>query len=153
LRAVELAGSGRDIVLLCGRYEGVDERIHQTRVDEEISLGDFVLTGGELAALAVVDSIVRLLPGVLGNEASAPDDSFTTGLLEAPHYTRPEVFEGLRVPPVLLSGNHGAIAAWRLEEARRLTGERRPDLLAVWEALHPPPTPKRRRRARKRNTP
>ncbi len=134
------------IVILCGRYEGLDQRIIDTRVDEEISLGDFVLTGGEIAALAIVDSVIRLLPGVLGNESSAANDSFTTGLLEAPHYTRPEVFEGLSVPDVLLSGNHAAVDHWRLQEALRITQERRPDLCEKWLARNPPPVAGRRRK-------
>ncbi len=144
--AERIAALGRDVVILCGRYEGIDQRIVETRIDEEISLGDFVLTGGEIAALAIVDSAIRLLPGVLGNEASAPNDSFTTGLLEAPHYTRPEEFEGLRVPDVLLSGDHGAVDRWRLQESLRITQERRPDLCEKWLALNPPPEAKRRRR-------
>lgn len=145
-RAEELAAGRRDVVILCGRYEGVDERVLRTRVDEEVSLGDFVMTGGEIAALAIVDSVLRLLPGALGNEASAANDSFSQGLLEGPHYTRPEVFEGIRVPDVLLSGNHAAIAKWRHDEALRMTLARRPELHAEWLEKNPPPVPKRRRR-------
>ena len=117
------------LIIICGRYEGVDERIRELFVDEEISLGDFVLTGGEIAALAIVDAVARLVPGVLGNQASAADDSFTDGLLEHPHYTRPEEFRALRVPEVLLSGNHAEIARWRRREALRATLRNRPELL------------------------
>jgi tRNA (guanine37-N1)-methyltransferase len=117
------------LLLVCGRYEGVDERVAAS-VDEELSIGDFVLSGGEVAALVVIDAVARLLPGALGNEASPEDDSFATGLLEHPQYTRPERFEGAGVPPVLLSGDHGAIAVWRRQEALRLTLLRRPDMLA-----------------------
>jgi tRNA (guanine37-N1)-methyltransferase len=119
------------LLFLCGRYEGIDERVAQTVVDEEISIGDYVVSGGELPALVVLDAVVRLLPGVLGNEASPVDDSFATGLLEGPQYTRPAEFRGARVPDVLLSGDHGAIARWRREQALRTTFERRPDLLAT----------------------
>jgi tRNA (guanine37-N1)-methyltransferase len=116
------------LLFVCGRYEGVDERVAAV-VDEELSIGDYVLSGGELAALVVLDAVVRLLPGVLGNEASPADDSFATGLLEGPQYTRPPVFRDARVPDVLLSGDHAAIARWRREQALRTTFERRPDLL------------------------
>ncbi len=121
------------LVLLAGRYEGVDERIVERDVDEEWSLGDFVLSGGEIAAMAVIDSIVRLLPGALGDAGSAAADSFSTGLLDHPHYTRPEVIDGQRVPAVLLSGNHREIERWRREAALARTADRRPDLLAVAE--------------------
>ena len=116
------------LILLCGRYEGYDERI-RSLVDEEISLGDFVLTGGELAAAVVVDATARLIPGVLGAAGSAQTDSFSDGLLEYPQYTRPAEFEGMRVPDVLVSGNHQAIATWRRHEQLRRTLERRPELL------------------------
>ncbi len=116
------------LLFVCGRYEGVDERV-TAFVDEELSIGDYVLSGGELAALVVLDAVVRLLPGVLGNEASPVDDSFATGLLEGPQYTRPATFRDARVPDVLLSGDHGAIARWRREQALRTTLARRPDLL------------------------
>ena len=119
----------RALLLVCGRYEGVDERV-SAYVDEELSIGDYVLTGGELAALVVIDAVVRLLPGALGNEASPADDSYTTGLLEHPQYTRPEVFRDVPVPAVLLGGDHAAIARWRRQEALRTTLARRPDLLA-----------------------
>ena len=117
------------LIFVCGRYEGFDERV-RSLVDEELSLGDFILTGGEPAALAMIDAIARLLPGVLGAAGSAAHDSFSDGLLEYPQYTRPVEFEGLRVPDVLLSGNHQAIAAWRRREQLRRTLQRRPDLLA-----------------------
>ena len=119
----------RRIVLLCGHYEAIDERVRESLVDEELSIGDFVLTGGELAALVVIDAAVRLVPGVLGDEESAYRDSFGDGLLDHPHYTRPAEFRGLRVPEVLLSGNHDAIWRWRRREALRSTLRKRPDLL------------------------
>jgi tRNA (guanine37-N1)-methyltransferase len=116
------------LALICGRYEGIDERV-RSLVDREISIGDYVLTGGELPALVVIDAVVRLVPGVI-TEASHTGDSFATGLLEYPQYTRPESFRGMDVPPILLSGNHGAVDAWRRREALRRTHARRPDLLA-----------------------
>ncbi len=115
--------------LLCGRYEGVDERIVASRVDREISIGDYVLSGGELAAMVVIDGVCRLLPDVLGNAESAQQDSFSAGLLDCPHYTRPENYRGMRVPEVLLGGNHAEIARWRLRQSLARTKERRPDLL------------------------
>ena len=118
------------LILLAGRYEGIDERIVESRVEREISIGDYVLAGGELAAMAIVEAIARLLPGVLGNKLSAKQDSFSNGLLDCPHFTRPERFEGLTVPPVLLSGDHEKIRQWRLTRALARTGERRPDLFA-----------------------
>jgi tRNA (guanine37-N1)-methyltransferase len=117
------------LVLLAGRYEGVDERLIARAVDEEISIGDYVLSGGELAAMVVVDAIVRQMPGALGDAESAGQDSFANGLLDCPHYTRPEVYEGEAVPQVLLSGNHADIARWRLKQALGRTWRRRPDLL------------------------
>jgi tRNA (guanine37-N1)-methyltransferase len=117
------------LVLLCGRYEGVDERVVEGLGAEEVSLGDFVLTGGETAALAVVEATVRLLPGALGDEESARSDSFADGLLDFPHYTRPAVVRGMAVPEVLLSGDHGKVRRWRRKQALRATRERRPDLL------------------------
>ena len=116
------------LIMICGRYEGVDERVRIELVDEEVSIGDFVLTGGELGAAVVVDAIVRLLPGFLAEEASA-DESFTGSLLEYPHYTRPAIYRGMAVPPVLLSGNHGEISRWRRKQSLKRTQERRPDLL------------------------
>ncbi len=118
------------LVLICGHYEGVDHRVVEELVDEEISIGDYVLTNGAMAAAVVTDAVVRLLPGVLGDAASAADDSFSTGLIEGPQYTRPADFRGLRVPDVLLSGNHAAIAKWRSEQSRIRTAQNRPDLLA-----------------------
>ena len=115
--------------LVAGRYEGIDERLIEAAVDEELSLGDFVLSGGEIAAMAVIDAVARLLPGVLGDEDSAAQDSFMTGLLDCPHYTRPEEIDGRRVPEVLLSGDHARIARWRLQQALGRSYERRPDLL------------------------
>ncbi|OGB95145.1 MAG: tRNA (guanosine(37)-N1)-methyltransferase TrmD [candidate division NC10 bacterium RBG_16_65_8] len=117
------------LILLCGRYEGFDDRIPQGLHALELSIGDFVLSGGEIAALVVLDATVRLIPGVLGDETSAQTDSFATGLLEHPHYTRPTAFRGMGVPSVLLSGDHAAIARWRRKQALRRTRERRPDLL------------------------
>ncbi|HSF21795.1 MAG TPA: tRNA (guanosine(37)-N1)-methyltransferase TrmD [Burkholderiales bacterium] len=117
------------LTLLAGRYEGVDERLIARAVDEEISLGDYVLTGGELAAMVVIDAVVRQMPGALGDADSAGQDSFANGLLDCPHYTRPEVYEGEEVPPVLLSGNHAEIARWRLKQALGRTWRRRPELL------------------------
>jgi len=117
------------MVLLAGRYEGIDERLIESRIDEEVSLGDFVLSGGEIAAMAVIDAVVRLLPGVLGDEESAVQDSFVGGLLDHPHYTRPEVVAGRRVPDVLLSGDHAGIARWRDKQALGRSHQRRPDLL------------------------
>jgi len=117
------------MILVCGRYEGIDERIIESRIDQEISIGDYVLAGGELPAMVVVDAITRLLPGVLGNDLSAQEDSFSEDLLDCPHFTRPEVFEGVAVPDVLLTGDHEKIRRWRLEQARERTYIRRPDLL------------------------
>ena len=124
----ELATRPR-LIMVCGRYEGVDERLLEREVDEELSVGDFVLSGGEIAAMLLIEAMTRLLPGALGHEASASCDSFANGLLDCPHYTRPEVIDGLRVPPVLLSGNHDAIRRWRLKQALGRTWQRRPDLL------------------------
>lgn len=131
-RAIELAeiAKERDIVILCGRYEGIDERILEELIDEEISIGDYVLTGGELPAMVVVDAVARMVPGVLGDNASIEDDSFYQGILGFPQYTRPREFQGKVVPEVLFSGNHAAIDKWRRKEALRRTLLRRPDLLA-----------------------
>jgi tRNA (guanine37-N1)-methyltransferase len=117
------------LVLLCGHYEGIDQRVLDQEVDEEISIGDYVLTNGCLAAIVMVDSIIRFMPGVLGHALAVEEDSFEKGLLDYPHYTRPEIFEGHAVPPILLSGNHQEIAKWRREQALRKTREIRPDLL------------------------
>ena len=116
------------VILLCGRYEGIDQRVVDARAMQEFSIGDYVLSGGELAALVLLDSVVRLLPGVMGAAESATEESFSRGLLEYPHYTRPAEWQGRRVPDVLLSGHHGAVAAWRQAESERITRERRPDL-------------------------
>lgn len=128
-KAEELSQTKKHLIILCGHYEGFDERIRQHLVDEEISLGDFVLTGGEIPAMAVIEATVRLLSGVVGREESIDDESFSQGLLEYPHYTRPEVFEGWLVPEVLLSGHHAKIEAWRREQSKQRTKKRRPDLL------------------------
>ena len=128
-RVRELA-EGPGAVILCGRFEGVDQRVIDARQLEEVSIGDYILSGGEIAALVLLDAVVRLLPGVMGNELSGTHESFENGLLEHPHYTRPAEFEGRTIPDVLISGNHALIEKWRRAEAERLTRERRPDLLA-----------------------
>jgi tRNA (guanine37-N1)-methyltransferase len=128
-RVRELAQAA-GLVLVCGRFEGVDERVIERRALEEISIGDYVLSGGEIAALVLLDACVRLLPGVMGTEASHVEESFEAGLLEYPHYTKPQEFEGRPIPEVLNSGHHGKVAAWRREQAERATRERRPDLWA-----------------------
>ena len=122
-----------DLVFLCGHYEGYDERIREHLVTDEISIGDFVLTGGELPAMTIIDAVVRLLPGVLGQADSHIQDSFSTGLLEHPHYTRPADFRGMKVPDVLTSGNHAKIEEWRMAQSLKRTFERRPDLLDAFE--------------------
>jgi tRNA (guanine37-N1)-methyltransferase len=127
--AKDLSQNASQLVLICGRYEGVDERVSEALVTEEISIGDYVLSGGEPAAVVVIDAVVRLLPGALGNETSTTNESFSEGLLDYPHYTRPTEFSGLSVPEVLLTGNHGEIARWRREAALRKTKQNRPDLL------------------------
>ena len=119
----------KNLILLCGHYEGVDERVREKLVDESISIGDYVLTGGEIPAMVLIDCVTRLLPGVVGKEASLTDESFEGGLLEYPHYTRPANFRGVKVPDVLLSGNHLAIKKWRQEQSRRVTRRNRPDLI------------------------
>ncbi|WP_127476256.1 tRNA (guanosine(37)-N1)-methyltransferase TrmD [Sulfurivermis fontis] len=130
---VEQLAQRRRLLLVAGRYEGIDERFIEAEVDEEWSIGDYVLSGGELAAMVLIDAVARLLPGVLGHESSAAQDSFVGGLLDCPHYTRPEVWEGRAVPEVLLSGDHAAIARWREQQALGRTWLRRPDLLARLE--------------------
>lgn len=127
--AIKALAGREQMILLCGRYEGVDERVLSSLVDEEYSLGDFVLSGGELAAMTLLDAVTRLLPGALGDEQSAEQDSFSAGLLDHPHYTRPEEFEGQTVPEVLLSGDHARIARWRLQQRLGATWRKRPDLL------------------------
>jgi len=134
-RVMDLA-AGNGAILLCGRYEGVDERLIERCVDEELSLGDFVLSGGEVAALAVIDACVRQLPGALNDAGSAVEDSFVDGLLDCAHYTRPEVYEGMPVPEGLLSGHHENIRRWRLKQSLLRTRERRPELFAKWLAQH-----------------
>ena len=129
------------LIFLCGRYEGVDERIREALADLEISIGDYVLTNGVISAAIVVDAVVRLLPGALGGEGAADDESFTTGLLEYPHYTRPPVYRGMAIPEILTSGNHAEIAKWRREQAIARTRARRPDL-----PLPPPPPEKKKKR-------
>jgi tRNA (guanine37-N1)-methyltransferase len=131
-KAEELAKEAH-LIFVCGHYEGYDERIREHLVTDEISIGDFVLTGGELPAMTIIDSVVRLIPGALGNETSAVTDSFSTGMLEYPHYTRPAEFRGWKVPDVLLSGHHGKIDEWRKQESIRRTLERRPELLEAVE--------------------
>lgn len=126
--ARELAGR-EHLLLICGSYEGVDERVREALVDDELSIGDFVLTNGGLPAMVLVDAVTRLLPGALGDDESAADESFSHGLLEYPHYTRPAEFRGMKVPEVLLSGHHAQIAQWRAEQARERTAQQRPDLL------------------------
>jgi len=120
-------------VFLCGRFEGVDERLIESRQLTEISIGDYILSGGEIAAQTVLDAVIRLLPGVMGNSESGEQESFENGLLEYPHYTRPQIFEGREIPAVLTGGNHAAIAKWRREQAEAITKERRPDLFSVYE--------------------
>ena len=128
-RTAEELAQGPGMVLICGHYEGVDERIREHLITDEISVGDYVLTGGELAAMTLVDTVVRLVPGVVGSAGSVAEDSITSGLLQYPQYTRPPVYRDLKVPPVLLSGNHGEIARWRRHQSLLKTLERRPDLL------------------------
>ena len=128
---VQRLAQGPGAVLVCGRYEGIDQRFIERHVDEELSLGDFVLSGGEIPALALLDAVARLQPGVLNDAASHQQDSFSDGLLDCPHYSRPEVWEGVAVPPVLLSGNHAGIARWRREQQLALTARRRPDLITT----------------------
>lgn len=127
--ALRLSKEKKQIILLCGRYEAVDERVASMLADEEISIGDYVLTGGELPALVIIDAVARLIPGVLGDEHSLEEESFSWGILDYPHYTRPHIFRGYKVPGVLLSGNHKDIQRWRRKEALRRTIKRRPDLL------------------------
>jgi tRNA (guanine37-N1)-methyltransferase len=131
---VEALAQGPGAVVLCGRFEGIDERLIEARAFEEVSVGDYVLSGGEIAAFALLDACVRLLPGVMGKEASGAEESFAQGLLEYPQYTRPQLFEGHPIPEVLTSGDHAKVAAWRRAEAERLTRERRPDLWAAHQA-------------------
>ncbi|ADZ68531.1 tRNA (guanosine(37)-N1)-methyltransferase TrmD [Polymorphum gilvum] len=139
---------GPGAIIVCGRFEGVDQRVIEARNLQEVSIGDYILSGGELAAMVVLDAVVRLIPGVMGNIESGKTESFETGLLEHPHYTRPQMFEDRAIPDVLTSGDHARIAAWRLEQAKRLTQDRRPDLWERYEgkeaarkpARNPPPS-------------
>jgi tRNA (guanine37-N1)-methyltransferase len=131
--AVRELARRQELILVCGRYEGIDERLIEREIDEEWSIGDYVLSGGELAAAVVIDAVTRLLPGVLGDQESAAQDSFMDGFLDCQHYTRPEEIDGLSVPPVLLSGDHGAIERWRRKQALGRTWLRRPDLLRELE--------------------
>lgn len=126
---VKALSQNEKLILVCGRYEGIDERLIQTEIDEEWSIGDYVLTGGEIPAMALIDAVARFIPGVLGKQASAEEDSFATGLLDCPHYTRPETLDGLTVPAVLMSGNHEHIRQWRLKQSLARTWQRRPELL------------------------
>lgn len=132
-KRVELLAEGPGVILLCGRFEGLDQRVIDARGIEEISIGDFVLSGGEIAAMALIDAAVRLLPGALGAKASTEEESFTSGLLEYPHFTRPQSFEGISIPEVLTSGNHKEISLWRRAQAEALTKARRPDLWTLYE--------------------
>ncbi|WHL24924.1 MAG: tRNA (guanosine(37)-N1)-methyltransferase TrmD [Candidatus Blochmannia vicinus] len=125
----KLASESQKLILVCGRYQGIDERLIQTEIDEEWSIGDYILSGGELAAMVLIDTMARLIPGVLGNQNSTESDSFYKGKLDCPHYTRPKIFEGMKVPSVLLSGNHNNIARWRQKQALGRTWIKRPDLL------------------------
>ncbi|MEJ2684721.1 MAG: tRNA (guanosine(37)-N1)-methyltransferase TrmD [Candidatus Sulfobium sp.] len=127
--ARELSMEEREVVFFCGRYEAIDERVREELADDEISIGDYVLTGGELPALVIIDAVVRLVPGVLGDARSSVEDSFSCGLLDYPHYTRPEIFRGMKVPGVLLSGNHSEIARWRRKQSLKRTAEKRPQLI------------------------
>lgn len=127
---VEVLAEIEDLILICGRYEGIDERFIEAEVDQEWSIGDYVLSGGELPAMVLLDALIRRIPGALGDANSAEQDSFVDGLLDCPHYTRPEEFEGQRVPDILLSGDHGKIAQWRAQQSLKRTAKRRPDLLA-----------------------
>jgi tRNA (guanine37-N1)-methyltransferase len=140
---IEALTGDAGVVLVCGRFEGVDERVIAARRLEEVSVGDYVLSGGEIAAMALIDACVRLLPGVMGTAASGAEESFTDGLLEYPHYTRPQLWEGRPIPEILLSGDHAKIAAWRRAEAERLTKERRPDLWAAFLSRFRKPPPDR----------
>lgn len=137
-RVEALASDHGGAVIVCGRFEGVDERVIAARALEEVSIGDYILSGGEIAAMALIDACVRLLPGVMGAAASGTEETFAAGLLEYPHYTRPQLWEGRPIPGILLSGDHSKIAAWRRTEAERLTRERRPDLWAAFLRLLTP---------------
>ena len=149
--AMEFAKSD-DLIFLCGHYEGIDERVLEEIVTDYVSIGDYVLTGGELPAMVMIDTISRLVPGVLNNDISAETESFTDGLLEYPQYSRPEEWMGKKVPPILLSGDHKKVDEWRLMMSLERTKERRTELYEAWMAAHPPKPPKRRRKRRKNTT-
>jgi len=138
---VEVLARGSGVIILCGRFEGVDERVIEGRMLQEVSIGDYVLSGGEIAAMALIDACIRLLPGVMGKEASGAEESFTRGLLEYPQFTRPAVWEGRPIPEVLTCGDHAKVTAWRQDEAERITRERRPDLWATHGARAGNPKP------------
>ena len=148
LAAPCMDGGDAHYIVLCGHYEGVDQRVIDTLVDREISIGDYILTNGAIAAVVLIDAVARLLPGALGNALSSQEESFADGLLEAPAYTKPNVYRGMEVPAVFLSGNHQAIAEWRMEQALRRTRENRPDLYEAWVAAHPEYFQKKRRKVR-----
>ncbi|ALK08014.1 tRNA (guanosine(37)-N1)-methyltransferase TrmD [Blastochloris viridis] len=133
-QAVRALAAGPGVVVVCGRFEGVDQRVIEARALQEVSIGDYVLSGGEIAAMALLDACVRLIPGVMGNAESGTEESFSSGLLEYPQYTRPQLFEGRGIPEVVTSGDHAKVAAWRKAEAERLTKARRPDLFAAYVA-------------------
>lgn len=130
---VRQLSSDPGVILICGRFEGLDERVIEARGIEEVSIGDYILAGGEVAAMVLLEAVVRCLPGVAGNDHSLEEESFESGLLEYPHYTRPRVWEGRSIPDVLLSGDHGAVETWRQEQSERLTEQRRPDLWQAWK--------------------
>ncbi|MFD1304133.1 tRNA (guanine(37)-N(1))-methyltransferase, partial [Methylobacterium marchantiae] len=140
-RRVRDLAEGPGLVIVCGRFEGVDERVIAARNLEEVSIGDYILSGGEMAAMVVLDACIRLLPGVMGKSASGEEESFEGGLLEYPHYTRPRDWEGHAIPDILNGGNHGAIARWRRQEAERITRERRPDLASTDKSPSPDKSP------------
>lgn len=148
-RAEELARDYDRLILLCGHYEGVDHRVVEEIVDEEISIGDYVLTGGEIPACILIDCVARLLKGVLADEECYQNESISSGLLEYPQYTKPAVWQGREVPPILLSGDHAKVEAYRLEQSLALTERNRPDLYEAWMLAHPPAEPKKKRRKKK----
>ncbi len=148
--AEELANAGGHLIVLCGHYEGVDHRVVEQLVDIELSIGDYILTNGAIAAVVVIDAVARLIPGVLGDERSHMEESFSNGLLEAPSYTKPNVFRDMPVPAILLSGNHVAIEKWKLEQAKERTRINRPDLWEAWQKANPEPEPKPKKKRGKR---
>ncbi len=148
--AEELANAGGHLIVLCGHYEGVDHRVVEQLVDIELSIGDYILTNGAIAAVVVIDAVARLIPGVLGDERSHMEESFSNGLLEAPSYTKPNVFRDMPVPAILLSGNHVAIEKWKLEQAKERTRINRPDLWEAWQKANPEPEPKPKKKRTKR---